>query len=133
MPALGDDDRLVAVIDAGEVVAVTTDLDAGEVAALAGGTTMAPRRIDGEPHRVVRADDGTVEVVVAASTGRHRRDRRRPGPHAGRWIVPAATVLLAAAVWILIGRTLRPVERIRAEVAAIGFDELDRRVPQPAG
>ena len=36
-------------------------------------------------------------------------------------------------VWIVVGRTLRPVERIRAEVADIGVAELDRRVPEPPG
>jgi signal transduction histidine kinase len=45
--------------------------------------------------------------------------------------VPTAVLVLAAAVWWLIGRTLRPVESIRREVAAIGLDELDHRVPSP--
>jgi signal transduction histidine kinase len=34
--------------------------------------------------------------------------------------------------WVLVGRTLRPVERIRAEVAEIGGSDLHRRVPVPA-
>ena len=34
---------------------------------------------------------------------------------------------------MLVGRTLRPVERIRTEVSGIGLRELDRRVPQPPG
>jgi signal transduction histidine kinase len=45
--------------------------------------------------------------------------------------VPAATLLLAALVWVLVGRTLRPVEAIRREVAGIGAGGLDRRVPVP--
>ncbi len=36
-------------------------------------------------------------------------------------LVPTATAALAALVWMLVGRTLRPVERIRAEVAEIGW------------
>jgi signal transduction histidine kinase len=48
-------------------------------------------------------------------------------------LVPAATVVLAVLVGLLVGRTLRPVSRIRSEVDAIGLDELDRRVPQPPG
>jgi signal transduction histidine kinase len=48
-------------------------------------------------------------------------------------IIPAATAILAALVWMLVGRTLRPVERMRAEVSGIGLRELDRRVPQPPG
>ena len=49
------------------------------------------------------------------------------------WIIPLATVALAALVWFVVGRTLRPVERIRAEVAEIGLGELDHRVPEPPG
>ena len=48
-------------------------------------------------------------------------------------IIPAVTAILAALVWMLVGRTLRPVERIRTEVSGIGLRELDRRVPQPPG
>lgn len=48
-------------------------------------------------------------------------------------VVPAVTLLLVAAVWVLVGRTLRPVEAIRGEVEAIGADRLDRRVPVPDG
>jgi signal transduction histidine kinase len=46
--------------------------------------------------------------------------------------VPLLVLLVAAGTWLVIGRTLRPVEGIRAEVAAISEDGLDRRVPVPA-
>jgi signal transduction histidine kinase len=45
--------------------------------------------------------------------------------------LPLVAALLGALVWWLVGRTLRPVEAIRAEVAAIGGHALDRRVPEP--
>lgn len=44
-------------------------------------------------------------------------------------LIPAAVVLLAATTWWLVGRTLLPVEQIRSEVASIGLEQLDRRVP----
>ena len=44
-----------------------------------------------------------------------------------------SAAVLALLTWVLVGRTLRPVERIRAEVAGIGGTDLDRRVPVPAG
>lgn len=47
--------------------------------------------------------------------------------------IPTVAVLLAGLVWWLVGRTLRPVEAIRGEVAAIGATELHRRVSQPKG
>ena len=39
--------------------------------------------------------------------------------------------IAAAAVWWLVGRTLRPVEEIRGRVAEIGLGELGERVPEP--
>ena len=39
---------------------------------------------------------------------------------------------IATMVWIVVGRALHPVEAIRAEVAGIGGNDLDRRVPVPA-
>ena len=45
--------------------------------------------------------------------------------------VPLSAGVLALLTWVLVGRTLRPVERIRAEVAAIDGADLHRRVPVP--
>ena len=45
--------------------------------------------------------------------------------------VPVVVVTLAALIWLLVGRTLLPVEAIRREVSSIGGDDLDRRVPVP--
>ena len=47
--------------------------------------------------------------------------------------IPAVTAILAALIWTLVGRTLRPVEAIRAEVADMTGTDLCRRVPQPDG
>ncbi|MEZ5381204.1 MAG: ATP-binding protein [Microthrixaceae bacterium] len=46
-------------------------------------------------------------------------------------VVPVVVVVLAALVWWLVGRTLRPVEDIRHEVASISGAESHRRVPVP--
>lgn len=51
------------------------------------------------------------------------------------WLLLAALPVIvggvAALVWWLVGRTLRPVEAIRAEVARLSADDLHRRVPVP--
>jgi len=47
--------------------------------------------------------------------------------------IPTLVAVLAALIWTLVGRTLRPVEAIRAEVAAIGGTDLHRRVPRLDG
>lgn len=46
-------------------------------------------------------------------------------------IIPILVLALATLIWWLVGRTLRPVEDIRSEVAAIGSTDLYRRVPEP--
>lgn len=45
--------------------------------------------------------------------------------------IPTITMLLGFLVWGLVGRTLRPVETIRAQVAEMSGSNLDRRVPVP--
>ena len=129
-PALGDDDdRIVQVVDTeGRVVATAGDDDMAGALPAEGSVD-----VDGQRYRVASADlaDGGL-VVVAGSTD----DVDESVAHLVRslaWIVPAATIALAVVVWFVVGRTLRPVERIRTEVAEIGLDQLDRRVPQPAG
>ena len=47
-------------------------------------------------------------------------------------IFPVILVMIAVATYVLSGRTLAPVERIRARVAAITGSGLDQRVPVPA-
>jgi signal transduction histidine kinase len=44
---------------------------------------------------------------------------------------PLLVALVAATTWAVVGRALRPVERIRARVAAIGGRDLQARVPEP--
>lgn len=46
--------------------------------------------------------------------------------------VPVLLVIIGAASWLLIGRTLRPVEAMRVEAASITAEQLDRRLPTPA-
>lgn len=45
--------------------------------------------------------------------------------------IPVSVVMLAATVWWLVGRTLRPVEEIRRLAAGVGLAQLDRRVVVP--
>ena len=45
--------------------------------------------------------------------------------------VPLLVVLVGAVTWTAMGRTLRPIERIRTEVEKLSSRTLDRRVPVP--
>lgn len=46
--------------------------------------------------------------------------------------LPLLLILVAATTWVIVGRTLRPIDSIRAEVAEITTHDLNRRVPEPA-
>lgn len=48
-------------------------------------------------------------------------------------MLPAVLAVVALLIWVVVGRALRPVEAIRAEVAGIGAAALDRRVSEPPG
>ncbi len=47
--------------------------------------------------------------------------------------IPILLLLVAVITWEVAGRSLRPVEGIRRQVAEISDSELNRRVPEPAG
>ena len=46
--------------------------------------------------------------------------------------VPAILLLASGTVWLVVGRALRPVERIRRTTTEITAADLSRRVPEPA-
>lgn len=49
------------------------------------------------------------------------------------FVLPLILLGAVGISWLLIGRTLRPVERIRAEAAEITGSDLHRRIPEPGG
>jgi signal transduction histidine kinase len=137
LPEIDDDDRLVVVVGAeGEVVAWSGVDDADDAAALVRSAGDSDEVVyDDEPYRFVseeydaEADDDGV-VYVAGETG-DIEDSVVELRNTLAATVPAVVVLLIVVVWIVVGRTLRPVDEIRSRVAAIGMAELDRRVPVP--
>lgn len=137
----GDDDAVAQIVRPdGEVVAATPNVT-GEsaVAALPTGRHRTLRRVehvteDDSDFRVLarRIDtpSGPLVIVLAATLG--DLDRSVGLLAASLTVtVPVVAALLGALVWWLVGRTLRPVETIRAEVARIGGADLHRRVREP--
>jgi signal transduction histidine kinase len=137
----GDDDEVVVILDvAGTVTAIAgeaelvRDLQSQRLGADGDARDI---ELDGERFRaLVEAvevqDEETGRVVVAASL--EDIDESVGELTSSLLIViPVSTVLLFGIVWFAVGRTLKPVDRIRQEVDAIGLDDLDRRVPEPAG
>ena len=97
--------------------------------------TGVPDDEDLEDYRVwaLRAgDEGSVTVYVATSL---ESVSDTVSTLRGLLVVgiPILTALLAALTWTVVGRALRPVESIRAEVAEISGSGLSRRVPEPPG
>jgi signal transduction histidine kinase len=74
--------------------------------------------------------DQTVVIVTATSTG----VLNQVSEASMRVLVlglPAIVLLAAGTVWLVVGRALRPVERIRRAVTDITSADLSRRVPEP--
>ena len=107
-------------------------------------SSMIPRR--GEPVKLILHDapdedeteDYRVWAVrgagVTAYVGTSLEDEREVILELTRSVfigLPLLVALFAAGTWLMVGRTLRPVEDIRAEVASISHQRLHRRVPTP--
>lgn len=73
---------------------------------------------------------GAVTIYVVASLDR-TKETATAVRHLLRWGVPLLVALVGAIAWFVVGRALRPVESMRAEVAEITAQDLGRRVPVP--
>jgi signal transduction histidine kinase len=132
-----DDDAVVQVVDGGGVVLAATPNYTSQPALPAPpGDALRSLRttglLPGEPrYRMlsVRGDDRVVHVGAPLDDIDETVIALRNALLA---TIPLVAMLLAALTWWLVGRTLRPVEAIRAEVADISGEHLDRRVTEPA-
>jgi signal transduction histidine kinase len=137
----GDDDAVAQVVTLDGAVVASSANAAGRapLASVPGDEAITTTHsIEGdEPYRLVSARidtaDGRMLVVHVASPLDDIDETTRTVIAALAVAVPLVTVLLGAVVFVLVGRTLRSIERIRREVDTIGPDELDHRVPQPPG
>lgn len=132
----GDDDAFAQVIDtSGQLVAETTTSPGRFELALPGGDKPVFRSVDvprGEgEYRVMSVRHAGV-VIRTATPLDDVNDSVSTLIRGLSVAMPAATLLLAGLVWILVGRVLSPVEQIRRQVAEISGSSLDRRVPEPA-
>jgi len=132
----GDDDAFAQVVDAsGHLVAETTTSPGPlELALPEGGkpdfrSAHVPRA-EGE-YRVMSVRHEGV-VIRTATPLDDVNDSVSTLIRGLSVAVPAATLVLAGLVWVLVGRVLSPVEQIRRQVAEISGSSLDRRVPEPA-
>jgi signal transduction histidine kinase len=145
VPPHGDDGVAQVVAGDGTVLAATPNV-AGDPAiarfAPVGGrpTVRTVRGVPDGPERedyrvwAVAAPSGSGPVTVYVATSAESvsetvRTQRRLLVRG----LPVALLVVAAATWAAVGRGLRPVEQVRARVAAITEADLSRRVPVPPG
>jgi signal transduction histidine kinase len=83
---------------------------------------------------VVRGTDyqGSQYTVIVASSLETQRDTVATVTTYLLIGFPLLLALVGIATWVLVGRALRPVERIRRRVHGIGVEQLADRVPVPA-
>lgn len=140
----GDEGALVQVVDAssGRVLSASKNLDGKPAMA-----TFRPRR-DRPETRTLRdlalADHEDVRVVaLRASNPSGERivyvaARLEPVSETINTVrrsllmgLPLLLLLVGGTSWVIVGRALRPVEAIRAQVADFSDRDLSRRVPEP--
>lgn len=141
LPGSGDDDATQLVDAAGSVVSASTNLTgSGPIAADPGnGDLITVRRLPALEDdmrvlsRTIRGPDGERLILHVAAAADDVADSVAILRTSLLVAIPLAVALLAGLVWWLVGRSLQPVEAIRAEVASITGGRLDRRVPIPMG
>ncbi|MDY0913581.1 ATP-binding protein [Rathayibacter festucae] len=74
-------------------------------------------------------DDGSLVVVGVPDEGRAEALATTAGLLATA--VPLLVAFVAIVCWVVVGRALRPVDRMRAEADAVTASALDRRVAEP--
>ena len=134
---------VVVTDERGQVVAASPSTPA---AATSSPTSLLPRDEHGLDEVMMRSGLGGEPVqlgsrVVDTPSGRLTVTGAAPVDQVSRSIValrrallfglPALVAVVAAVAYVLVGRALRPVEAIRAEVDAITGSTLHRRVPEP--
>jgi signal transduction histidine kinase len=137
----GDDDAVAQVVSPeGRVLASTTNVAGqGPIADLPRGRDRVLYTASDLPHdqaefrllaRRVDTAQGPMVIMVASTLGDVEESTDALATSL-TVTIPAVAALLGVLVWWLVGRTLLPVETIRAAVASIGGADLHRRVPEP--
>lgn len=137
-PLSVDEDLLIQVVDqTGSVVGASTNLrGAAAITSLQPGlrtVTDVPGRT--ETFRVLARPINQGPQPQTLIVGINHDDVTDPLSILKRLLsvtVPAVIVILGALTWWLTGRTLRPVEKMRIELAEITGTNLGRRVAEPA-
>lgn len=123
--AIGDIDDEVLVRLSGRTPTVN-DEDAAGLPVIPGGEV---RRIvvDGDPY-LAASENTDAGVLTLARSMEHVEEAVSTATVLLATAVPLVLVLISVVVWVVAGRALAPVERLRRQVDGIGADDLGRRV-----
>ena len=117
----GDDGRVVAASDDAESLAAVTE-DAYD--------DRRTVSVDGDDYLLVGEDYDDGVVVVGQSVD-DAAETLGTVTSLLAIAVPLVVLLVAVTTWIVVGRALRPVERMRREVDAVTATRLDSRLAEP--
>ena len=129
--SFGDpDEGLVQVVDdSGVVVAASEDAPATPIV-----DGARPVRVDGETFVTAAEsfDSDTGEGIVIVGRDTEAADETLATVAGLLWIaVPLVIALVALTSWIIVGRALSPVERMRRQVDGVTASTLARRIDEP--
>jgi signal transduction histidine kinase len=143
LPSIGDDSVAQVVRDDGLVVASSSNITAADRIAHftppPGGHAVqtvrgAPDDRETEDYRLWAAGASTPEGPVTLYVGTSLESVHEVTGRLTRllaWGVPVVVALLGLLTWLVVGRALRPVDRMRAQVSEISDRAGDTRVPLP--
>ena len=131
------DSRGRVLASSGAVGKGTTLVAAGDLTGITGPqfVTRTVTAVDADPLRLLAVPVDVASghgFLVLGSTLGDRQDALEGLATALLIGVPLAAVLIGVTAWFVIGGALGPVERMRAEAAAISASEPERRLPVPA-
>jgi signal transduction histidine kinase len=138
-----DDDTVAQALNrSGRVIAqsngIRGDQPIADIPSAISGDTIhtvhRPPMGDGAAYRVlirrVSTAHGPITLLIGGSLER-TRDSTNTVIAVLAVGIPALVLLVGALAWWMVGKTLKPVEHIRREVAEISSHALDRRIPEP--
>ena len=125
-----DDDRLVQVVDGSDAVVAASE-DAPRTPVVSGDDDSALVRVDDETWLAAVDDaDDDLTVIVGRST-ESAEETLATVAQLLAVAVPLLVALVALTSWLVVGRALAPVERMRRQVDAVTATTLAERLDEP--
>lgn len=128
-----DDDRIVLLVDAGGAIVAASEDAPRTAVGLRDGASL---RVDDETYLLAREDaDADDDRELAVVVGRSTEPVDETLATVAQLLtvsVPLLAGLVALTTWIVVGRALAPVERMRRQVDAVTATTLADRLDEPA-